>query len=367
MTSVVRSGRSRSEAQAAQVRGGASAVLVCGPGGSVVVDGVATGLARLRGEVVGETVRVVALDGDLADDALVDQVRGARAAVLVARDPAEDLRTVRDRETRVTGSAERLFTALAQSDVSRLVVVTSAVLYGPHPDNPLPLAEDHVAAQPTPVGLITALQSVETAAVELTRCRGDLRLTVLRPAALVAPGIDGDVTRHFAAPRLLGLRGIPMAWQFCHVDDLATAVAVVLDLGDDAVDASPTVMAVGAPGWLTDAEVETMCGKRRIDLPPTLVFGATDRLQRIGATVSGSVTALVYPWVVEPGQLSAAGWHPRYDNAAALEALLVEARDVRHQVARRRGREAAGAAGATVAALGTALVVRRARRRRRQG
>ena len=355
-------------------------MVVCGPSGSVIVDRVAARLADDRGETVGDSVRVVPLDadataesdrGDGVDAELLAQLRPAEAVVLIARDPAEDLRPVRDREHVVTESAQRLFSVIEASPVRRLVVVTSAVLYGPHPHNPLPLDEGHVATEPPAPGVLAALHSVESAAGSLGRRNPDLRLTLLRPAALVAPGIDGDVTRHFAAPRLLGLRGVPMAWQFCHVDDLASAVTLVLEGQLD--EATPhsedhlPVVAVGAPGWLSDSEVEAASRKRRIDLPPSLVFGAADRLQRLGATVSGSVPALVYPWVVEPSRLTAAGWSPRYDNAAALDELLVAAREVLHQVARRRGREAAGAAGATVAALGTALVVRRARRRRRQG
>ncbi len=294
--------------------------------------------------------------------------------MLIARDPAEDLTSSRDREHVVTESADRLFSALAGSEVRRLVVVTSAVLYGPHPHNPVPMPEDHVGDEPPAPGVIAALQTVEDAAQMLARRSEELHLVVLRPAALVAEGIDGDVTRHFAAPRLLGLRGVSMAWQFCHVDDLATAVMVAIDgrldrndEAEPAAVASSEVVAVGSPGWLEDGEVEAVCHKRRIDLPPSLVFGAADRLQRLGASVSGSVPALVYPWAVEPTRLLAAGWQPTYDNTGALEALLVEARAVLHQVARRRGREAAGAAGATVAALGTALVVRRARRRRQPG
>jgi hypothetical protein len=372
MTAGVRSGRSRRRVPGHEPDQ-ASVVLVCGPTDSVIVRGVAAGLARERGEAVGDSVRIVALDSsqEVGSEAGLDS---ADAVVLIARDPAEDLTSARDREHVVTESAGRLFSALAGTDVRRLVVVTSAVVYGPHPHNPVPMPEDHVAEEPPAPGVIAALQAVEDAARALAGRSVALRLVILRPAALVAEGIDGDVTRHFAAPRLLGLRGVSMAWQFCHVDDLAGAVMFAIEGrldpaegSEPGAEVSSVVAAVGSPGCLLDADVEAVCHKRRIDLPPTLVFGAADRLQRLGATVSGSVPALVYPWVVEPTRLLAAGWQPTYDNTAALEALLGEARAVLHQVARRHGREAAGAAGATVAALGTALVVRRARRRRQSG
>ena len=80
---------------------------------------------------------------------------------------------------------------------------------------------------------------------------------------------------------------------------------------------------------------------------------------------------VVYPWVTDCAALRAAGWRPRFGNAEVLEVLL-EARRGRHAVAGRRiARKeatitAAGATvGATVAVIGTAAIVRRARRRHR--
>ena len=58
-----------------------------------------------------------------------------------------------------------------------------------------------------------------------------LTITAVRPAALVGDGVDTVITRHFEAPRLLTLRGAEPAWQFCHVDDLGSAVALVVGPG----------------------------------------------------------------------------------------------------------------------------------------
>jgi len=70
--------------------------------------------------------------------------------------------------------------------------------------------------------------------------------------------------------------------------------------------------------------------------------------------------------VVDCQTLREAGWHPTYDNAEALQALM-EAR-ASHRAAGRRlpSKEATiTAAGATVAVIGTAAIVRAARRRKR--
>ena len=75
---------------------------------------------------------------------------------------------------------------------------------------------------------------------------------------------------------------------------------------------------------------------------------------------------LVYPWVVDCQTLRAAGWRPAYDNATVLQALT-EARATHRGAGRRLPRKEATitAASATVAVIGTAAIVRAARRRKR--
>ena len=76
---------------------------------------------------------------------------------------------------------------------------------------------------------------------------------------------------------------------------------------------------------------------------------------------------VVYPWVVDCASLRAAGWRPACGNDEALRVLL-DQRKGRHALAGRRiARKEATitAAGATVAVIGTAAIVRRARRRHR--
>ncbi len=79
----------------------------------------------------------------------------------------------------------------------------------------------------------------------------------------------------------------------------------------------------------------------------------------------------MHPWVVSVSRLHDAGWRPKWTNEEVLGALLEEV-EGRHTVAGRRlGRKdatavSATAAGATVALLGTAALVRRARKARRR-
>ena len=118
---------------------------------------------------------------------------------------------------------------------------------------------------------------------------------MLRPAALVGPGVDTVVTRHFEAPRLLTVKGCAPRWQFCHVDDLVSALELA------ALGAVAGVVAVGCDGWLEQEQVEEISGLRRFELPAGLTFGTAQRLHRLGITPAPATDLhyVVYPWVVD--------------------------------------------------------------------
>jgi nucleoside-diphosphate-sugar epimerase len=152
-------------------------------------------------------------------------------------------------------------------------------------------------------------------------------------------------------------------WQFCHVDDLVSALefAVAGGMTGD--------FAVGSDGWLEQGQVEEISGLKSFELPAALTFGTVQRLHRMGLTPAPAMDLryAVYPWVVDCAGLRTAGWRPAFQNEDVLRDLLTH-RAGRHAVAGRRldRKDAAiTAAGATVAAIGTAAIVRRARRRRK--
>jgi nucleoside-diphosphate-sugar epimerase len=180
---------------------------------------------------------------------------------------------------------------------------------------------------------------------------------------LVGPGIDSLLTRHFEAPRLLVVRDSAPRWQFCHVDDLAAALELA------ALGTASGILTVGCDGWLEQEEVELVSGMRRIELPASLAFGTAERLHRLGIlpAPASDLQYVVHPWVVPASRLREAGWRPAYDNPTALGLLLEQVRGHHAVAARRVGKRDAtiGAAGAAVAVVGTAALVRAARKRRR--
>ena len=355
-----------------RARRGAPVVAVTGAAGAVG-ERVAEALTRAPDDirrVVGVDDRRGAAAGvhwrvaDVTSPSVADKLAGVDVVVHLAGGSDLEAALATDasrRRAREVRSAQAVLTASAAVGVRHVVVVTSAMVYGALADAPVPLAEDAPLLAPPDAGLVGDLLEVERLVAVAARSHPGLALSVLRPAALVGPGIDTVVTRHFEAPRLLTVREKATVWQFCHVDDLASAVVRVV------LDRLTGALTVGSEGFLTQATVEEVSGMRRLELPSSLAFATAERLHRVGVLPmpASDLAFVVHPWVVPSTRLRDAGWRPAYDNETCLGVLLDGLGGRRAVAGRRVERKdaALGAAGAAVAVVGTAAVWRQARTR----
>jgi nucleoside-diphosphate-sugar epimerase len=301
---------------------------------------------------------------DVCDPGLISKLNGVDVVVHLTA-PGDPDADSRQRSAHLLRGTQTVVTAAAAVGVKRVVLCTSAMVYGALPDNPVPLEEDAPLRALPDGGYIGDLLEIERLATSAPRAHPGLAVTVVRPALLVGPGVDTVLTRHFEAPRLLYLRGSQPAWQFCHVEDLVSALEYA------ALGRVEGVVTVGCEGWLGQDEIERLSGIRRIELPSSLAFGTAERLHRLGVipAPASDLQYVAYPWVVPSTRLRETGWRPRYDNVTAFQALLEDISGRHAVIARRVGRRDAtiGAAGAAVAVVGTAALVRQARKRRRKG
>ncbi len=313
-----------------------------------------------RGELTGVVWRMV----DIRDPMLAGRLTGIDVIVHtdLDLDPDSDSRARRAYNVR---GAQTVLTAAAAGGVGRVILITSAMVYGAKPDNPVPLDETAPLDADPDGSVVGDFMEIEQLAERSPRTNPGMAVTVVRPAALVGEGIDTLITRHFEAPRLLAVKGCAPRWQFCHVADLMSAIELA------AAGVVTGAFAVGSEGWLDQEQVEELSGLRRIELPAGVTFATAQRLHRAGITPApvADLHYVVYPWVVDCQALRQAGWEPAVTNAEALEVLLGE-RAGRHAVAGRRLAKKDAtitAAGATVAVIGTAAIVRQVRKRRRDG
>lgn len=345
-------------------------VAVTGAAGSL-----GSGVVRRLAETVSEVVAIDVEHGrdrpgvrwrtaDVRDALLQRSLEGVDAVIHLAGLHHPDVTPADRRAANVRGTANVLEAASA-AGVRHVTLVTSAMVYGAQPDNPVPLDETAPLRAVRDDSLVGDFVEVERQAESHRHTDPGVRVAVLRPATLVGPGADSVLTRHFESPRLLVVRGSTPLWQFCHISDLESACVVAATSGlDGPYDVAPD-------GWLTQAEVEAVAGKRRLEVPQAVAYGTAARLHRAGVTraPASELAFLAHPWVVAGHRLREAGWRAEYGNVDALRAQLALASEHVAVGGRRVGREeatraAAGAAGATAALIGAAAVVRARRRRR---
>ena len=195
--------------------------------------------------------------------------------------------------------------------VSRLILVSSAMVYGAWPNNPVPISED-VAVRPNPESAFAVHQAdAERTALEWADRDPQRQVTILRPTAVASPAATGLIGEAMLAAAPIRTRRDDPPQQFVHLDDLATAVATVAQLDESGV------FNVAPDGWLTAREVRELLGARPTIRLPIPLPGRLDRYvaRRAGHQApKGLLPYTRYPWVVANDRLRAVGWAPRYGN-----------------------------------------------------
>ena len=320
--------------------------------GPVAVTGSEGVLGRLLRSELADRVTVVPVDPRGAD--VVAQLDGA--SCLVHLDPETLERPDLDvAGARAEGAiARRMLAAAAEAGVPAAVLLSSAVVHGAWPDNPVPLTES-APVRPNPGFPFGArCAEVERLAATWAAEAAGRRAAVLRPAPVVGVG-PGLAT---------WLRvGWPVRWaeeeppvQLLHVDDLATAVALAATAPLDGP------YGVAPDGWLEPSAVRALAGVPSGAVP---VPGGV-RMALATRRVPPAVPAYAsHPWVVANDRLRSAGWSPRASNEEAYVATHAGAPWSRISPRRRQDVILGAAVAATVALPAAAIAaVRRSRRRR---
>src|SRR6202012_134334 len=152
---------------------------------------------------------------------LAGRLTGVDVVVHTDLDLAPDSEHRARRAFNVRG-AQTVLTAAAAGRVGRVVLITSTMVYGAKADNPVPLAEDTALAADIDSSVAGDLLEIEQLAGRSLRSHPGLVLTV---------------------------KGCEPRWQFCHIDDLISALELAV-AGEVTGE-----FAVGCDGWLDQQQV----------------------------------------------------------------------------------------------------------------
>jgi len=194
------------------------------------------------------------------------------------------------------------------------VVVSSAMVYGAFPNNPVPLTEDAVL-RPDPTFVYARQLASAEESVERWRTRRPERsVAMLRPAVPVSATGTSSLARALTAGFGQRFGEDDPGAQFVHHDDIASAVRLAVERRLDGV------YNVAPDGSVPGERVRALSGQRlRLPLPDRVadVVGALRwRFQR-GPIPPGLRSYTRSPWTVANDKLRAEGWRPTVTNEQA--------------------------------------------------
>lgn len=213
---------------------------------TVLITGIAGGLARLVGAELDERgFEVVGVDyrrcPEIDFDAEIYQARYNKTKiedVIRRHEPTHILHLGRvgnlkeslDRrfELNVMGSRKLIELAL-RYEVQRFVVLSTFHIYGAHPHNHIPIAEDEPLRAGTEFPEIADAIQLDNQAVMAAYQHRKMRTAVLRPTNVVGPNIRNAMSRFLRQSRIPVIMGYDPMVQFIYETDMADAIVGMME------------------------------------------------------------------------------------------------------------------------------------------
>ena len=240
------------------------------------------------------------------DPAFAGALAGVDTLVLFPLIDAAD-RNEDGRRARVLEGTRRALEAAAGA--TTVVLWSSGVVYGAHPDNPVPIPETQ-PTRPNPefpaAGVLAESEQVALAA-------GD-RVVVLRGAGMWAPAWGTFLARSLMAPAMVGVRGQDPPLQCLAPADAVSALALATS------GRLRGVYNVAPDDWVGARDAARAAGRRRLEVPQRVAQSTAERLWQAGmsAATAGELAFQTHPWVLDNAKLRQAGWAPTRSSAEAF-------------------------------------------------
>ena len=199
--------------------------------------------------------------GDVAEP---DQVRAAMDGCEVVAHLAFVVTPMKDNQasSRISvGGTQNVLDAMKETGARRLVFASSAMSYGANPDNPPLFTEEH-EQRPAP-DYVYGTDKKE--AERLIRESG-VEAVMARTAVTVGRNIDNLLVDIFAAPAIVGIRGVDIRYQLIHQDDVGRFLALACEEGP------PGPVNVAPADFVPLPEIAEILDKPFVELSPERVL-----------------------------------------------------------------------------------------------
>ncbi|MEU8796227.1 NAD-dependent epimerase/dehydratase family protein [Spirillospora sp. NPDC048819] len=220
------------------------------------------------------------------------------------------------KEFNVIGTMQLLAACQRSPDMRKLVVRSSAAVYGSSPMDPAVFTEQDEPVEAPTSGYAKDAVEVEGYVRGLMRRRSDLTVSMLRFANFLGPDVDSPLSRYLHLPVVPTVLGFDPRLQFVHEDD---GVEVLRRM---TVEEHPGCFNVAGDGVLLLSQALRRAGRPYVPVPSPSISVLGDMGRRF-AGLSGFSPELLrwltYGRVIDTTALeNELSWRPKYSSEAAF-------------------------------------------------
>jgi nucleoside-diphosphate-sugar epimerase len=204
---------------------------------------------------------------------------------------------------------ERVLDEADRSGCPHVVLLSSALVYGAYPGNPIPLTERH-RRRPNPELAYAVIKARLERQVEAWAARTRGEYAILRPTTTLSERGASYIGGALRAATVLRGDGVEAPVQFLHHDDLATAVCLA------ALKRLTGIYNVAPDGWIGPEVFRDLQGDATLRPPEPVSehYGRLVRTVHRWRVEVGIAPYVEHAWVVANDRLRNAGWEPSFSN-----------------------------------------------------
>ena len=220
------------------------------------------------------------------------------------------------KEINVIGTMQLLAACQKSSTVRRLVVKSSAAVYGSTPRDPAMFTEDMSAKRTPSGGFGKDSIEVEGYVRGYARRRPDTEILTLRFANIIGPRIRTSITDYFNLPLIPAPLGFDARMQFVHEDDAISALALATT-GD-----ATGVVNIAGDGVVTVLQAASIVGRPVVWLPLSAagLVGGLARRMGLADFSPDQMSFLAFGRGLDTGRMrSVLGFEPAFTSREAFE------------------------------------------------
>jgi UDP-glucose 4-epimerase len=302
---------------------------------TVVVTGISGNLGRALAKQLHVEAHVIGVDRRPFKDRPKDiehhqvDLRKARVEEAFRRRPADaliHLGIMHDPRMPFTEAhsfnvlgTQKILDLCVRYGVKKVVVLSSANVYGPRPDNSNFLTEETPLMAADRFSDVRDLIEVDMFAQSFLWRHPEVETVILRPVNIVGPSVRNAPSNYLRLPRPLTVMGFDPMVQLIHEEDVARALVLALRPGVRGI------YNVTGPGEVPLSIILKELGHRPIPVPQLLLRPALKRLFRAGLSSfpAGELDHLQYLCVVDGTRAAREmAWAPRFTLRETIRSVL---------------------------------------------